>query len=152
MREVEFLDLGEAIPIKIVDLLNMVSTRLPHDALGTNIIKKDVMHERRQPGRNPGTTTDIFLTNQDVPAAIKISNIVVRSNPVFLGPIDFKIAKRLAISASNQRKRMGVIVHLLKVSTMFCKITFFLPEMGNTRIIHPAVKMRKILFYLCHPK
>ncbi len=139
MRQIEIFHLGETGAVEIADLLGMARLRLADDPLGADIVEENEVHQRRQPSRDRGPPAKCIFPDRHVPAPIVVARVIVRADPVLLGPIDLEITERHAVGATDQRQDMRISSSLFEITVMPGEITTVLPYDIDARIVHPAM-------------
>lgn len=67
------------------------------------------MHQRAQPNLDSMRAPELLLTYQAMQATVVVTNVASQMFPqhIFLDPVDFKVAKGLAIPAADARKAVS---------------------------------------------
>jgi len=79
-----------------------------------------------------------------MPTAIIIIDIIIGAKAIFPRPVDLEIAEGRAIQTAQEGHHVRVGLDGTEIGAVLVEITLLLPEIGDARIVHPAVEAGKI--------
>ncbi len=152
MGKIERLNVGITALGKVVQHLGVIYAGLNHQALGAAVIQKKVVRDRGHPGSDIGLPTKCSFTDQYVPATVKVTGIVISADAILLGPVGLEITEGLTVDTADQRHDAGGLERAFQPLAMLFQIPLLFPEMGDDRVVHPAVEALQIKFQVKHSK
>ena len=81
--------------------------------------------------------------DQPVPAAVVVVRVVVRAEPVLLGPVDLEVAGGIAVEAADERPGVRVFLQAPQVRAELVLAPRQLPEEGDAQLVHPGVEQAR---------
>lgn len=94
---------------KIAQHLGVIYAGFNHQALGAAVVQEQVVRDRGQPSGDIRPPAKSGFADQHVPAAVKVTDIVISADAILLGPVGLEITEGLAVDTADQWHNAGVL-------------------------------------------
>ena len=124
-------------------LLDIISPGLHQYLLRPRIDKPEIMHQSTRPYIHPVPSSKFLFTHQSMEAPVPVVDVAARemsSQVVFLDPVEFKVAERFAVPASDGGEAVFVVQGVFEEGFLgFCGAGDA-PCVGDAGLVHPVVE------------
>ena len=101
------------------------------------------MHQRALPYFDSVPASELLLAHQSVEAPVPVVDVAageVTSQAIFFDPVQFEVAERFAVPASDGGEAVLAVECLLEEGFLVFDGAGFAPGFGHARLVHPVVQ------------
>lgn len=125
------------------NILCIIRPRLHQNPLSAWIAEPEMMHQRALPHFDSMPASELLLAHQSMEAPVPVVDIAARemsSQAIFFDPVQFEVAERFPVPASDGGEAVLAVECLLEEGFLVFDGAGFAPAFGDARLVHPVVE------------